>query len=210
MTAECLPLLPTDTSVTIPVEIMEELKLHVVPVARAASESTLRMTELDPAHTPLHSIGTYFRNNFVYRLDETFSSSAAPELRVYTNKQFFELRVDSSDGIMYSFPVHRCDDKHIPTGGRAFKKRVRSKSRMNTLIKQAPHDVFIGVTYHQVHGIIEIFIGRLVPSPLFKVKYTSYILDMIYTNDINLVDTNHINTHESEEIDMPHVEFRRI
>lgn len=169
---------------------------------------TLSMTYLDPDHTRAQTIGTYLRDNFTSRLEAAFGNAKAPSLRAIVKGQQFKLCIDSGNGISYSLPLHRCGSNYVPKGGKALKRDVRSSERQESLIKQQPPGLFIGLTYHEEKGLIEVFLGQLFPAEQ-KSKYQTQILAMLYSKAMDSVDTSKIIEHEAEAVSEPVVKLRK-
>lgn len=208
MKAEQLRLLTYRVREIIPDDVTSSLKEGIVAIGKTASDMTLRMTYLDPDNTRPQTIGTYLRDNFTSRLENAFISNSAPFLRAVVKGQQFKLCVDSANGISYSFPVHRCGPDYVPKGGARLKRDIRSKDLQESLIRQQPPGLFIGITYHEERGLIEIFLGQLFPSE-YKTKYNANILSMLYSKTIDSVDTRKIPEYEKEDIPEPIVKLRQ-
>lgn len=208
MKVEQLSLIPLHLPAAVPNDVIKELKGGIVSIGKIASDKTLSMTYLDPDHTRAQTIGTYLRDNFTSRLEAAFINKKAPYLRAIVKGQQFKLCVDSINGILYSFPIHRCGFDYVPKGGKRLKQDVRSSEQQQSLFAQQPLGLFIGVTYHEEKGLLEVFLGQLFPSA-YKTKYQTNILAILYSKAMDSVDTNKISEHDTEEIAEPVVVFRR-
>ena len=208
MRAEQLSLIPLRSPASVPDDVIRALKDGIVSIGKTASDMTLSMTYLDPDHTRAQTIGTYLRDNFTSRLEAAYINKRAPSLRAVVKGQQFKLGVDSTNGISYSLPIHRCGPDYVPKGGKRLKLDVRSNEQQQSLFAQQPLGLFIGVTYHDEKGLIEVFLGQLFPSK-FKSKYQTDILAMLYSKAMDSVDTSKISEHEAEEVVEPVVRLRK-
>lgn len=208
MKVEQLSFLPLRIPATLPDDVINPLRGGVVSIGKIASSMTLSMNYLDPDHTRAQTIGTYLRDNLTSRLETAFINNKAPSLRAVARGQQFKLVIDSANGISYSFPLHRCGPDYVPKGGKRLKKDVRSSEHQQSLTKQQPLGLFIGVTYHEEKGLIEIFLGQLVPLER-KNKYHTDILAMLYSKALDSVDITKITEHEAEEIAEPVVKLHK-
>lgn len=208
MKAEQLSFFPLYTIASVPDDVIHPLKDGVVSIGKQASDMTLSMTYLDPDHTRAQTIGTYLRDNFTSRLEAAFGKKKAPCLRSVVKGQQFKLCIDSANGISYSLPLHRCGTNYVPKGGKALKRDVRSGERQQSLIRQQPPGLFIGVTYHEEKGLIEVFLGQLFPAEK-KSKYETKILAILYSKAMDSVDTSKISDHEVEDVAEPIVTLRK-
>lgn len=208
MKIEQLCLFPFRIREAIPDDVESGVREGIVEIGKTASDKTLLMTYLDPDNTRSQTIGTYLRDNFTSRLETAYVNNKAPFLRAVVSGQQFKLCIDSANGITYSFPVHRCGPDYVPKGGARLKRDVRSKEYQQTLIRQQPPGLFIGITYHEEKGLIEIFLGQLFPSE-YKTKYHTDILSVLYSKAIDSVDTKKIPEHETEDVPEPIVKLRQ-
>lgn len=208
MNVEQLSLFPLYVRAAIPADLIDALKEGIVPIGKIASDKTLRMTYLDPDNTHAQTIGTYLRDNLTSRLGTAFINCEAPFLRAVIKGQQFKLCVDSTNGISYSFPLHRCGPNYVPKGGKVLKRDVRSTERQQSLLQQQPPGLFIGVMFHEEKGLIEVFLGQLFPAER-KSKYKTEILATLYSRAIDSVDTSKIPEREAEEVAEPTVTLRK-
>jgi hypothetical protein len=200
-------LVPFAGSPAIPVEVTDTLKKNLVNIGKTASDMTLSMTYLDPDHTRAQSIGTYLSDNFTSRLEENFANKKFPELRATKKGKQFRMCIDCG-GIHYSFPVHRCGADYVPKGGTRLKKDVRSQELQLSMVRVQPLGLFIGVIYHEESGLIEMFLGHLVPLR-YKTKYRANVLDMIYCRGGDVVEKGKMADHVIEEVMPPVVKLRK-
>ena len=208
MKVEKLSLLPLRLPASVPNDIIEALKDGVVSIGKIASDMTLSMMYLDPDHTRAQTMGTYLRDNLTSRLEAAYINNKAPFLRAVVKGQQFKLCVDSTNGVSYSFPIHRCGPDYVPKGGKRLKSDVRSHERQLCLFAQQPLGLFIGVTFHEEKGLIEVFLGQLSPSE-YKSKYQTDILVILYSKAMDSVDTSRLSEHETEDIAEPIVTLRK-
>lgn len=208
MKLDQLRLVPFHVHETIPNDVESSLKEGIVTIGKTASDMTLRMTYLDPDNTRSQTIGTYLRDNITSRLETAYVNNRVLLLRVVVKRQQFKLYVDSANGITYSFPLHRCGPDYVPKGAARLKRDIRSKEQQNSLIRQQPPGLFVGMTYHEEKGLIEIFLGQLFPSE-YKTKYKTTILSMLYSKAIDSVDTRKIPEYETENVEKPVVKLRQ-
>ena len=208
MKVEQLTFFPIHIPAVVPGDVVQPLQEGIVSIGKHASDRTLSMTYLDPDHTRAQTIGTYLRDNFTSRLEAALGANKAPLLRAVVRGQQFKLCIDSTNGISYSLPLHRCGSNYVPKGGKALKNDVRIAERQQSLLKQQPPGLFIGITYHEEKGLIEVFLGQLFPTDQ-KSKYRTDILAMLYSKAMDSVDTSKISEHDVEEVAEPVVKFRK-
>ena len=163
------------------------------------------MTFLDPDHTRSQTIGTYLWDNFTSRLETAYVNNENSPIKATLRGRQFRLRVDSANGVSYSFPIHRCVN-YIPRGGAKLKADVRAKERQGSLMGQQPPGLFIGVTYHEEKGLIEIFVGQLFPDG--AKKYRTDILAILYSKGTDTVETDKLQDRQAEEIADPVVKLK--
>lgn|GEM_PF-5092302 len=200
-------LVPFGESPTIPGDVTDALKKCLVSIGKTASDKTLRMTYLDPDHTRAQTIGTYLSDNLTSRLEADFSGIKFPELRATKKGKQFRMCIDSENGVHYSFPVHRCGSDDVPKGGTKLKKDVRSKEWQLGMFQRQPSGLFIGVTYHEENGLIEMFLGHLVPLR-YKTKYRANVLEVLYSRGKDIIEKSKIAEHVIEEVAPPVVKLR--
>ena len=208
MRIEQLHLFSASEPPSIPGDVISALKECIVDIGKKASDMTLRMTYLDPDNTRSQTIGTYLRDNLTSRLENDLRGNVSPGLRVIVVGRQFKLCIDSKNGMYYSFPVHRCGVDYIPKGGAKLKKDVRTKEFQVDLVGKQPSGLFVGVTYHEENGLIEMFLGQLVPLG-YKKKLRTNILAMLYCKSRDAVNVQKFSDHYIEEVASPIVGFRQ-
>lgn len=206
---EQLTFFPLRHRATVSEDVIEALKQGIVSVGKLSSEMTLRMNYLDPDNTRPQTIGTYLRDNFTSRLEAILLLNDAPSLRVRVKGQQFKLCFDSTDGIAYSLPLHRCGPNYVPKGAKALKKAVSSAGGQQSLLSQQPLGLFIGMIYHEERGLLQIFLGQLFSTEK-KNKYKTELISILYSRSVDSVDTQKISDHKAEEIAEPVVKLRTI
>lgn len=207
--AEQLTFFPLHHRAVVSEDVIDVLKESIVSVGKTSSEMTLKMNYLDPDNTRSQTIGTYLRDNFTSRLEAALLHNDASSLRARVKGQQFKLCFDSKDGIVYSFPVHRCGPDYAPKGGKALKNDVRSSAHQQSMLQQQPRGLFIGIIYHEEKGLLQIFLGQLFPGGK-KNKYATELISMLYSKSMDLIDAKKITDHKTEEISVPVVKLRTV